>query len=268
MPFLVATVQAQFNTLRQLSNQPVSSLQCTLDQQPLWQLCEIPRCLRSSHCTPSYSESSQLSSFTNQGDDSMGEVDIEILIQYGRGRSPVYYLPSKVKEVLNIDISDGSVLLSFSMEGGDSKKTLHIQWYNFKPSLALDMANADLILCHAGAGTLLEALSLTKPLGTEASESSLERKNIRPRVINAVINSKLMDNHQSELAEELERRNHVLVTRDVESWASFIGAHAFWNQVDGFNPKSFRGGFGLAKGETSDVRLSNFQRIVDRVMGI
>jgi beta-1,4-N-acetylglucosaminyltransferase len=200
----------------------------------------------------------------------MVDVGLEILLQYGRGRCPVHYLPSRIKEVVGINASEGSVLVSFPMEGGDKKQTLHIQWYDFKPSLAADLTNADLILCHAGAGTLLEALSLPKLADTKSSEFSQERQIMtRHRVINAVINSKLMDNHQSELAEELERRNHVLVTRDVGNWASFIGAHAFWTEVNEFIPQSFRGGHGLAEVDsTSDERLSTFQRIVDRVVGI
>ncbi len=53
------------------------------------------------------------------------------------------------------------------------------------------MERASLIISHAGAGCILEALSLRKPLVV-------------------VVNEGLMDNHQAQLAHELEREGHVL----------------------------------------------------------
>lgn len=55
------------------------------------------------------------------------------------------------------------------------------------------MQLADLIIGHAGAGTCLEALQLNKPLVV-------------------VINDKLADNHQSELAERLAQDGHLFFT--------------------------------------------------------
>ncbi|XP_045616448.1 UDP-N-acetylglucosamine transferase subunit ALG13 [Procambarus clarkii] len=56
--------------------------------------------------------------------------------------------------------------------------------FRLKPSIAQDFAKADLVISHAGAGSCLEALGAGKPLV-------------------AVVNDALMDNHQSELAEQL-----------------------------------------------------------------
>lgn len=55
------------------------------------------------------------------------------------------------------------------------------------------MKLADLIIGHAGAGTCLEALQLNKPLVV-------------------VINDKLADNHQFELAERLAKDGHLFFT--------------------------------------------------------
>ncbi|KAM9269528.1 UDP-N-acetylglucosamine transferase subunit ALG13-like [Cariama cristata] len=68
---------------------------------------------------------------------------------------------------------------------------LAVETFRFKDSLAEDLGRADLVISHAGAGSCLEALEKGKPLIV-------------------VINEKLMDNHQLELAKQLHRDEHVL----------------------------------------------------------
>ncbi|XP_021262132.1 putative bifunctional UDP-N-acetylglucosamine transferase and deubiquitinase ALG13 [Numida meleagris] len=63
--------------------------------------------------------------------------------------------------------------------------------FRFKESLAEDLRSADLVISHAGAGSCLETLEEGKPLLV-------------------VINEKLMDNHQLELARQLCKDGHVL----------------------------------------------------------
>lgn len=66
---------------------------------------------------------------------------------------------------------------------------IEITTYRFKDSLAEDIAGADLVISHAGAGSCLEVLEANKPLIV-------------------VINDQLMDNHQAELASALQSRRH------------------------------------------------------------
>jgi beta-1,4-N-acetylglucosaminyltransferase len=69
-----------------------------------------------------------------------------------------------------------------------------IDAYAFKPSLAEDMDEAELVISHAGSGSILEVLGRRKPLLV-------------------VVNESLMDNHQAELADELHARLHLVATR-------------------------------------------------------
>ena len=68
---------------------------------------------------------------------------------------------------------------------------LHLEWYDFKPSLHGDISAAALVIGHAGAGTITETL--------EAG---------RPMVV--VVNERLMNNHQVELAHQMQTDGHLV----------------------------------------------------------
>ncbi|RIA97974.1 Glycosyltransferase Family 1 protein [Glomus cerebriforme] len=68
---------------------------------------------------------------------------------------------------------------------------IEIIGFDYKPSLYEDMKNADLIISHAGSGSILESLRLHKPLIV-------------------VVNENLMDNHQVELAIELQSKGYLV----------------------------------------------------------
>jgi beta-1,4-N-acetylglucosaminyltransferase len=77
----------------------------------------------------------------------------------------------------------------------EQDQDLKINKYDFQPSLEDDMKNSDLILSHAGAGTVMEALRMRKKLVV-------------------VINTRLMDNHQTELATAMADRGHLYMVQD------------------------------------------------------
>lgn len=80
-----------------------------------------------------------------------------------------------------------------------SEKIRHIQnefdirvdCFDYKATIQPDIASSDLVISHAGAGSCIEVLSAKKPLIV-------------------VVNNKLMDNHQTELAHQLHSDGHLL----------------------------------------------------------
>uniref|UniRef100_A0A2K6MK07 UDP-N-acetylglucosamine transferase subunit ALG13 n=2 Tax=Rhinopithecus TaxID=542827 RepID=A0A2K6MK07_RHIBE len=71
-----------------------------------------------------------------------------------------------------------------------STESFTLDVYRYKDSLKEDIRKADLVISHAGAGSCLEALEKGKPLVV-------------------VINGKLMNNHQLELAKQLHKEGHL-----------------------------------------------------------
>ncbi|KAK4356836.1 hypothetical protein RND71_022446 [Anisodus tanguticus] len=69
-----------------------------------------------------------------------------------------------------------------------------LEYFTFSSSIADYLKEASLVISHAGSGSIFETLRLGKPLIV-------------------VVNEDLMDNHQSELAEELAERKHLLCAR-------------------------------------------------------
>ncbi|KAK0459599.1 glycosyl transferase [Desarmillaria tabescens] len=70
------------------------------------------------------------------------------------------------------------------------QQNVTVEMYKFKPSLESDYERADLVISHAGSGTILDVLRLGKPLIV-------------------VPNPTLLDNHQEELATALEELGHL-----------------------------------------------------------
>ncbi|KAF8481520.1 glycosyltransferase family 1 protein [Gautieria morchelliformis] len=84
----------------------------------------------------------------------------------------------------------------------EKRGDLTIQLWKLKPSLKNDLEVSDLVISHAGSGSILDALRLHKPLI-------------------AVPNPTLLHNHQRELAESLEQRGY-LATSSVSDLACTI----------------------------------------------
>jgi beta-1,4-N-acetylglucosaminyltransferase len=121
-----------------------------------------------------------------------------LIIQYGTGRKPT--IPE---------------------QPSTSEKIAYpkVHSYSFQPSLDKDMRQADLIISHAGAGTVMEALRLQKTLVV-------------------VINTSLMDNHQTELASAMAERGHLFVVDEPKKLNQFDT----WRSFESFLPVAHKGG--------------------------
>lgn len=89
---------------------------------------------------------------------------------------------------------------TFTIQAGNEKQDsiLHIELRDFVSDLRPFLISSDIVISHAGSGTILEALRL--PLHQ------------RPKLV-VVPNETLMDNHQAELANALAKQNYLVATR-------------------------------------------------------
>ncbi|XP_054887119.1 UDP-N-acetylglucosamine transferase subunit ALG13 homolog [Poeciliopsis prolifica] len=116
----------------------------------------------------------------------VGTTRFDELIENVTSSEATQVLKFRGYERLVLQVGKGSLL-----PDADSCAHLSVEAFRFKDSIAEDMKQADLVISHAGAGSCLEALGAGKPLLV-------------------VVNDKLMDNHQLELARQLAMDHHLL----------------------------------------------------------
>lgn len=110
---------------------------------------------------------------------------------------------------------------------------IDIQSYDFKPSLLPAMKEADLIVSHAGAGTIMEVARL----GTKTA---------------VVVNSKLMHNHQSELANAMGSLGYIHIVTSPD----LLRNQSTWDEINAFQPVPY---------ECGDSQ--EFPRVIDEFIG-
>lgn len=94
-------------------------------------------------------------------------------------------------ERLLIQLGTGDEIDEKSIENIRQSHKIEVIFYRLKPNIAEDIASADLVISHAGAGSCIEVLNANKTLMV-------------------VVNEELMDNHQTELAEKLGNEGYLL----------------------------------------------------------
>lgn len=98
------------------------------------------------------------------------------------------------KDVLDVLHKLGYTFIQYQTGSGRYKETSHevlmLMFNNYFEDFDKEIEKYDLIISHAGAGTCLQVLKKQKPLVV-------------------VINDDLMDNHQVELAEQLQKNKYL-----------------------------------------------------------
>ncbi|XP_058464478.1 UDP-N-acetylglucosamine transferase subunit ALG13 homolog [Malaya genurostris] len=94
---------------------------------------------------------------------------------------------------------------------------IDVKFFDLKTNIEEDIQQADLVISHAGAGSCIEILGAEKPLVV-------------------VVNERLMDNHQAELAEQLFKEGYLLYC--TPSTLSQTLAESDFNQLKKFPPGS------------------------------
>ncbi|GMH33124.1 hypothetical protein BSKO_00958 [Bryopsis sp. KO-2023] len=86
---------------------------------------------------------------------------------------------------------DFTELLADNPQQSERRPNLKVECFDFLPSIREHMESSSLIICHAGAGSIFEGLHAGKDLVV-------------------VPNTRLMDNHQVELAAHLDHLGHLV----------------------------------------------------------
>lgn len=92
---------------------------------------------------------------------------------------------------LIIQYGTGKAIERSTIERIHQKYSIDLVCYRLKPNILVDINASDLVISHAGAGSCIEVLNAKKPLIT-------------------VVNTKLMNNHQTELAQQLHSDGYLL----------------------------------------------------------
>ncbi|MES1912103.1 MAG: hypothetical protein MHM6MM_004435 [Cercozoa sp. M6MM] len=90
-----------------------------------------------------------------------------------------------------------------------TRQSLRVTCFDYDSRVPEMLSTATLVVCHAGAGTLLETL----------------RAPTRPHCV-CVVNTTLQNNHQTELADTLSESNHVVSLEPSELHAALVSSVA------------------------------------------
>lgn len=94
-------------------------------------------------------------------------------------------------KLLKIQYGSGKPIDAATIDQIAEKFSITIECYDFKENILSDIVGSDLVISHAGAGSCIEVLTSRMPLIV-------------------VVNDKLMNNHQTELAHQLSIDGHLL----------------------------------------------------------
>ncbi|GAA5848897.1 hypothetical protein JCM3766R1_000670 [Sporobolomyces carnicolor] len=129
---------------------------------------------------------------------------------------------------------------------------VEIEVVRFANDLEQRVAAADLVVSHAGAGSILSFLRPVPAPSPTCATTARERRLI------VVPNDSLMDSHQSDLADEMERKGWAIVCRDPEGLAKTVDELA----------RSRSSGPSSVEHRFPDLDKGKVQRIFDETLGL
>ncbi|BGP56125.1 hypothetical protein JCM8202_005892 [Rhodotorula sphaerocarpa] len=130
----------------------------------------------------------------------------------------------------------------------------------FADDLEAQVGQADLVVSHAGAGSLLSFLR-PLPLQAESDPSASSSPQPRARTLVLVPNSTLMDSHQSDLAEEMDKKGWATVCWKPEDLPITL------RKLAAAKPATEPHSGGAAKSAFPALDKGKVQRILDEVLG-
>lgn len=116
----------------------------------------------------------------------VGTTEFDELIETVLSPKILQALSSKGYTEMILQIGRSSLVPNCKLRNGFT----NIEYFQLNPTISKYVKNADLVISHAGAGSILDALEARKDLIV-------------------VMNECLMHNHQSELAEQLHNEGHL-----------------------------------------------------------
>ncbi|KAI8381576.1 glycosyltransferase family 1 protein [Radiomyces spectabilis] len=121
-----------------------------------------------------------------------------------------------------ITVQYGTSAVPFQRNKEVYRGNLTVSGYAYKPSITEDIEEADIVISHAGSGTMIQTLRLPNK-----------------RLI-MVVNSTLMDNHQLELASAMAEKNYCLIG-DISDLASSVqlASTMTFNKFPAASPQKF-----------------------------
>ncbi|KAM0789224.1 hypothetical protein ACM66B_000067 [Microbotryomycetes sp. NB124-2] len=107
-------------------------------------------------------------------------------------------------------ITLGTIDKAIRLNKNSSDSSVHVTVLDFTSQIEKLVAQADIVVSHAGAGSILSAI---RPLSISRTDST-QHKSTADKILIIVPNSTLMDSHQTDLADEFERHGWAIVVRD------------------------------------------------------
>lgn len=158
----------------------------------------------------------------------------KIIIQYGKGSIP----PSSpfLHGTTDPTCTGGGQCREGICKDNLTGKSLSYEIYNFKNSLHDDMEQADLILSHAGAGSIMEGLAHGSRIDNDKHPATTPL--IPHKKLVVVINDLLMDNHQTELAEALSKSGYLMMLKS----SNRLLEDSIMEEIQEFQPHLYSGG--------------------------